>query len=220
MSFGLCNAPTTFMHVTNDVFRPFLDDFLIQYLDNILIFSGTWDEHVRHIKKVLDTSQREKLYVKIFKCEFGKTALAYLGHIVGGGQLQIDPSNIDVIVNWHEPKSVFEIQSFLGAVQYWRRFISKFSFITTPFHALISVKNTFQWGGKKHKCFDTFKENISTTPILALSNIQKPFEIETNANGYAMGPVFMQYRKPICYHSETSLSIQYLMVSSPGTIRK
>jgi hypothetical protein len=99
MSFGLCNAPTTFMPVTNDVFRPFLDDFLILYLEDILIFSGTWDEHVRHIKKVLDTLQREKLYVKLSKCEFGKTALVYLGHIVGGGQLQIDPSNIDVIVN-------------------------------------------------------------------------------------------------------------------------
>jgi hypothetical protein len=109
MSFGLCNAPTTFMCVMNDVFRPFLDDFVIVYLDDILIFSGTWDEHVRHVKQVLDTLQREKLYVKLSKCEFGKTALVYLGHIVGGGQLKIDPSKIDVIVNWPEPKSVTEI---------------------------------------------------------------------------------------------------------------
>jgi hypothetical protein len=108
MPFGLCNAPTTFMRVMNDVFRPFLDDFVIVYLDDILIFSGTWDEHVRHVKQVLDTLQREKLYVKLSKCEFGKT---YLGHIVGGGQLKIDPSKIDVIVNWPEPKSVTEIQA-------------------------------------------------------------------------------------------------------------
>jgi hypothetical protein len=191
MSFGLCNAPTTFMHVTNDVFRPFLDDFLILYLDNILIFSGTWDEHVRHVKKVLDTLQREKLYVKFSKCEFGKTTLVYLGHIVGGGQLKIDRSNIHVIVNWPELKSVTEIQGFLGEVQYWRRFISNFSLIETPLHALINVKNNFQWGGKKQKYFDTLKENISTTPILALSNIQQPFEIKTNASGYTMGEVLM-----------------------------
>jgi len=191
MSFGLCNAPTTFMRVTNDVFRPFLDDFLILYLDDILIFSGTWDEHVRHVKKVLDTLQREKLYVKFSKCEFGKTTLVYLGHIVGGGQLKIDPSNIHVIVNWPEPKSVTEIQGFLGEVQYWRRFISNFSLIETPLHALINVKNNFQWGGKKQKYFDTLKENISTTPILALSNIQQPFEIKTNASGYTMGEVLM-----------------------------
>jgi hypothetical protein len=82
MSFGICNAPTTFMHVMNDVFRPFLDDFVIVYLYDILFFSGTWDEHVRHVKKVLDTFQRETLYVKMSKCEFGKTTLVYLGHIV------------------------------------------------------------------------------------------------------------------------------------------
>jgi hypothetical protein len=109
MSFGLCNTPTTFMRVMNDVFRPFLDDFVIVYLDDILIFTGTWGEHVRHVRQVLDTLQRENLYVKMSKCEFGKTALVYLGHIVGGGQLKIDPFKIDVIVNWSETKSVTEV---------------------------------------------------------------------------------------------------------------
>jgi hypothetical protein len=109
MPFRICNAPTTFMHVMNDVFRPFIDDFVIVYLDDILVFSGTWDEHVRHVKEILDNFQREKLYVKLSKCEFGKIALVYLGHIVGGGQLKIDPSKVDVIVNWLEPKSVNEV---------------------------------------------------------------------------------------------------------------
>jgi hypothetical protein len=106
MPFGLCNASVNFMSVMNNVFRPFLDNFVIVYLDNILIFSGTWDEHVRHVKKVMDNLKRENLYVKLFKCEFGKTALVYLGHIVGGGQLKIDPSKIDVILNWPETKNV------------------------------------------------------------------------------------------------------------------
>jgi hypothetical protein len=91
---------------------------VIVYLDEILIFSGTWDEHVRHVNKVLDTLQREKMYVKFSKCEFGKTILVYLGHIVGGGKLKMDPSKIDVIVNWPEPKSVSKIQIFLGVVQH------------------------------------------------------------------------------------------------------
>jgi hypothetical protein len=82
---------------------------VIVCLDDILVFSGTLDEHVRHVKKVLDTLQRETLYVKLSKCEFGKTARVYLGHIVGGGQLKNDPSKIDVIVNWPEPKSVIEV---------------------------------------------------------------------------------------------------------------
>jgi hypothetical protein len=118
MSFGLYNALTNFMRVMNDVFIPFLDEFVIVYLDEILFFSRTWDEHVRHVNKVLDTLQREKLYVKLSKCEFGKTSLVYLCHIVGGGQLKIDPSKIDVIVNWPKPKSVIEVQIFLVVVQY------------------------------------------------------------------------------------------------------
>jgi hypothetical protein len=116
MSFGLCNPPETFMHVMNEVFRTFLDDFVIVYLDDILYFSRIWDEHVRHVKQILDTLQREKLYVKMSKCEFGKIALMFVGHIVGGGQLKIDPSKIEVIVNWPEPKSVTRIRSFLGEV--------------------------------------------------------------------------------------------------------
>ena len=102
----------------NEVFKPILDDCVIVYLDDILVFSETWDEHVRHVKQVLDTLQREKLYVKMSKCEFGKTTLVYLGHIVGGGQLKIDPSKIEVIVKWHEPESETEIWRFLGVVQY------------------------------------------------------------------------------------------------------
>jgi hypothetical protein len=91
----------------------------------------------------------------------------------------------------------------LGAIQYWRRFIPNFSFIESPLHALTSVKNPFQWEGKQQKSFYILKENISTAPILALSNIQQSFEIKTDANRYSMGSVLMQYRKPICYHSKT-----------------
>jgi hypothetical protein len=117
--------------------------------------------------------------------------------------LRIDPSKIDVIVNWPEHKSVTEVRSFLGAVQYRRRFISNFSFIVAPLHALTSVKNTFQWGGKQQKAFNTLKEKISTTPVLALLNLQQSFEIETDDSGYTMGAILIQYHKPNCYHSET-----------------
>jgi hypothetical protein len=110
--------------------------------------------------------------VKMSKCEFGKTALVYLAHIVGGGKLNIDPSKIEVIVKWPEPKSVTEIRSFLGAIQYWRSFIPNFSFIAAPLHALTSVKNTFQWEGRQQKAFNILKENINTAPVLALSNPQ------------------------------------------------
>jgi hypothetical protein len=192
MPFGLCNAPATFMWVMNDVFRPFIDDFFIVYLDDILIFSKTWDDHVKHVKQVLDVLKKEKLYLKMSKCEFGKTSLVYLGYIVGGGKLKIDPSKVEVIVNWPKPNSATEVRSFLGVVQYWRKFIANFSFIASPLHALTSVKQVFQWGGKQQKSFDTLKEKINTAPVLALPYLQQPFEIETDASGYAMGAVLMQ----------------------------
>lgn len=94
MSFRLCSSPATFKRVMNDVLRPLLDDFVIVYLDDILIFSKTCEEHVKHVKQTLDVLKKEKFYLKMSKCEFGKTSLIYLGHIVGGGELKIDPQKL------------------------------------------------------------------------------------------------------------------------------
>jgi len=157
MPFGLTNAPATFMKLMNDVLRHFLDDFVILYLDDILIFSKTWEEHLKNVKKTLDVLKREKNYVKLSKCEFGKTSLNYLGHIVGGGELKIDPYKVPIIINWPKPKSPTKVRSFLGEAQYWRKFISKFSLIAAPLNALTGLNKVFQWGGKQQKSFDTLK---------------------------------------------------------------
>ena len=175
MPFGLTNAPATFMRVMNDVVRPFIDDFVIVYLDDIIVFNKTWEEHSKHVKQTLDVLKKENLYVKLSKCEFGKTSLNYLGHIVGGGELKIDPSKVEVIVNWPKPKSATEVRSFLGAAQYWRKFIANFSLIAAPLHALTGLNKVFHWGGKQQKAFDTLKEKISTTPVLTLLDLQRPF---------------------------------------------
>jgi hypothetical protein len=111
MPFGLCNAPATFMRVMNGVLRPFLDDCVID-LDDIL--SKSREEHVKYVKQVLDVLRKEKLFLKMSKCEFGKTSLIYLGHIVGGGELKIDPSKVKVILEWPKPNNVTEVRSFLG----------------------------------------------------------------------------------------------------------
>ena len=113
-SFGICNALVNFMCVMNDVFRTSIDGFVIVYLDDILVFSKSWEEHVKHVNLVLDTLKKERLYVNLLKCEFGKNSLVYLGHIIGGGQLKIDPSKVDVTENFPKPTYATEVGSFLG----------------------------------------------------------------------------------------------------------
>ena len=98
---------------------------------------------------------------------------------------------------------MIEVRIFLGAAQYWRKFIANFSSIAAPLHAVTSFKQGLQWGGKKQQAFDTLKKKISSAPILALPNLRQPFEIQTDASNYAMGAVLLQYGKPICFHSET-----------------
>ena len=145
MPFDLTNALATFMRVMNDVLRRFLYDFVIVYLNDILIFNKSRDEHVMHVNKVLDVLRKEQLFLKMSKCEFGKTYLVYLGHIVGGGELKIHPSKVEVILNWTKPNTIIEVRIFLGVAQYWRKFIANFSSIDAPLHALTSVKKVFHW---------------------------------------------------------------------------
>jgi hypothetical protein len=172
MPFVICNALATFMRVMNDVLRPFLDDCVIVYLDDILIFRKSCEERVKHVKQILDVLKKENLFLKMSKCEFGNTSLVYLGHIVGGGQLKIDPSKVKFIVHWTKITNVIEVRIFLGATQYWRKFISNFSSIVAPLHVVTSIKKVFQWGGKKQKYFDALKERISSTPVLSLPDLR------------------------------------------------
>ena len=144
MPFRLFNAPTTFMRVMSDVFHPIIDDFGIVYLDDFLVFSKSWDNHIIHVKKVFDILRKDKHFVKMSKCEFAKTSLVYLGYVVGNGQLKVDPAKVECIVKWPKPSTVIEVKSFLGAIQYWREFIANFSYIASPLHALTSTKTTFQ----------------------------------------------------------------------------
>jgi hypothetical protein len=203
MTFGLCNASATFMRVMNDVLRSFPDDCVIVYLDEILIFRKYREEHGMHVNKVLDVLKKEFFFVNMSKCEFGKTSLVYLGHIVGGGELEIDPSKVKVILDWPKPNNVIEVRIFLGASQYWRKFIANLYSIATPLHTVTSIKQVFQWGGKQRKYFDALKEKISSSPVLSLPNLRQPFEIQIDASNYAMGVVLLQHGKLICFHSET-----------------
>jgi hypothetical protein len=156
------------MRLMNEVLRPFLDDFVIVYLDDILIFSKTWEEHVIHVGKIFDVLLQHDLKLNMKKCEVARCDLIYLGFIVGRGELKIDPQKVRVILEWPQPKNVTEVRSFVGACQYVRKFIRNFSMIAAPLHGLTKASAKFVWEAEHVDAFKTLKRKITTAPVLAL----------------------------------------------------
>ncbi|KAH9291640.1 hypothetical protein KI387_043172, partial [Taxus chinensis] len=162
----------------------------------------TFEEHIDHLHQVLQVLKENQLVLNEKKCEFSQQSLVFLGHVVGDGELRIDPTKIEAIQNWPTPSSLTETRSFVGAVQYLRKFIKNFSSIAVHLHSVTTRGKDFDWGKKQHIAFESFKYKISHAPVLALPNLQLPFEVETDVSDYVMGVVLLQGGRPICYHSE------------------
>ena len=132
MSFGLTNAPAAFMDMMNRVFKEYLDQFVVVFIDDILIYSKSREDHEHHLKLVLQRLREHKLYAKLKKCEFWLEEVAFIGHVVSKHGGSDDPAKIEAIQSWEQPKSVTEVRSFLGLADYYRRFVEGFSQIATP----------------------------------------------------------------------------------------
>ena len=118
MSFGLTNAPTSFMDFMHRVFQPYLDQLVVVFMDDILIYSKSEEDHEGHLRIVLQTLREHQLYAKFSKCEFWLTEVGFLGHVVSASGISVNPKKVEAIMSWERPKSVFEIRSFLGLVGY------------------------------------------------------------------------------------------------------
>ena len=132
MPFGLTNAPATFMDLMNRVFRPYMDQFVVVFIDDILVYSRDEQEHEQHLKIVLQTLREKKLYAKLSKCDFWLKEVSFLGHIVSAEGIRVDPAKIEAIINWKPPQSVTKVRSFLGLAGYYRKFVKGFSVIASP----------------------------------------------------------------------------------------
>jgi hypothetical protein len=145
MPFRLANAPAAFMDMMNRVFKEFLDQFVVVFIDNILIYSKSQEEHEEHLRIVLQKLRDEKLYVKFSKCEFWLENISFLGHVISKEGITVDPRKIEAVVNWERPSNVHEIRSFLGLAGYYRRFVEGFSKLSSPLTALTKKKARFEW---------------------------------------------------------------------------
>jgi hypothetical protein len=155
MSFGLTNAPAYFMYLMNNVFMEYLDKFVVVFIDDILIFSKTMEEHEDHLRLVLEKLRSIQLYTKFSKCEFWLTEVTFLGHVISAGGVSVDPGKVNDVLNWMPPTTISKIQSFLGLAGYYRRFIKDFSKIAKPMTKLLEKNKAFAW---TQECQASFKE--------------------------------------------------------------
>jgi len=145
MPFGLTNAPATFCNLMNDVLYEFLDDFVVVYLDDIVVFSRSMNEHVVHLSRVLSRLREHKLFVKKEKCDFASAEIMFLGHLVSVDQVRMDPMKVQAIVEWAAPATVSDLRSFLGLANYYRRFIKDYSKVAAPLSDLLKKNWKWNW---------------------------------------------------------------------------
>ncbi|KAI3825144.1 hypothetical protein L1987_06620 [Smallanthus sonchifolius] len=199
MPFGLTNAPAVFMDLMNRVCKPYLDKFVIVFINDILIYSKTKSDHEQHLRLVLDLLRKEKLYAKFSKYEFWLKEVQFLGHIVNEKGIHVDAAKIEDVKNWNAPKNPTEVRSFIGLAGYLRRFISNFSKIVVPLTALTHKGKPYEWGPKQEEVFQTLKQKLCNAPILTLPNGNDDLVIYCDASNQGLGCVLMQRGKVIAY---------------------
>ena len=157
VSFGLTNAPAYFMNMMNKVFMDELDKFVVVFIDDILVYSPTAEEHEHHLRTVLDKLAQHQLYAKFSKCEFWLQGVAFLGHVLSAEGVAVDPAKIEAVKEWDQPRNMTEVRSFLGLAGYYRRFIENFSKIAHPMTNLLKKTKEFEWMPECEQSFQKLK---------------------------------------------------------------
>ena len=192
MPFGLTNAPATFQNLMNDVLREYLDQFVIVYLDDILIYSKNETEHVEHVMLVFNKLRSAGLFCKAEKCEFHKPEVEFLGYVMSSEGVKMDPSKVACIRSWPPPTSVKELQVFLGFANFYRRFIKNYAIVTAPLTTLLKKDVLWNFHTAALQAFETLKSAFITAPILMHFDPSLKIVIETDASDYALGAILSQ----------------------------
>ncbi|GKB21442.1 putative reverse transcriptase domain-containing protein [Tanacetum coccineum] len=201
MPFGLTNAPVVFMDLMNRVCKPYLDKFVIVFIDDILIYSRNKEEYANHLRIILELLKKEKLYAKFSKCDFWIHIVQFLGYLIDSQGLHVDPAKIEAVKNWTSPTTPTEIRQFLGLADYYRRFIEGFSNIAKSLTELTQKNKKYIWGEDQESAFQLLKQKLCEAPILALPEGNDNFIIYCDASHQGLGAVLIQRDKVIAYAS-------------------
>ena len=195
LPMGLTNAPATFQHLMNHTFREFLDRCVLVFLDDIVVYSRTLDDHVRDVRAVLQRLQDAGLFAKKSKCELFMHEIEFLGHHVGRDGLRVMQDKVDAVQKWPVPQNVGELRSFLGLAGYYRRFVQGFSRLAAPLHELTHTADgrAYRWQPELHQAaFDRLKQALREAPVLALPDPDRQYVVNTDASDFATGAVLQQ----------------------------
>jgi hypothetical protein len=189
------------MYLMNSIFLSELDRFVMVFIDDILVYAECKNEHEEHLRIVLTRLREHKLYAKFSKCEFWLKEVQFLGHILSKNGISVDSSNVQQVMEWKAPTSVLEIRSFLGLAGYYRCFIPDLSKIAKPMTQLLEKNSQFAWEAECESAFRTLQTLLTTMPVLAQPDIEKPFDVLCDALGIGLGCVLMQDGKVVAYAS-------------------
>ena len=222
MPFGLTNAPATFQRLMNSVMSEFIFSILLVYLDDLLVFSSTFEKHLTALRMVLERLRAVGVRLNPEKCEFAKERVNFLGHVVSASGISTDPSKVSAVMDWPTPKTVKEVRSFLGLASYYRRFVAEFSRIARPLHALYPKVHELYpkdrhvgetkplgalWTPECQEAFLRLKMALTTAPVLGHPDFREPFTLEVDASREGLGAVLSQQqdgrKKVIAYASRT-----------------
>jgi hypothetical protein len=182
MSFGLTNAPAYFMYLMNKMFMEYLDKFVVVFIDDILIFSKTEEEHEKHLRMVLQKLRSNQLCAKFSKYEFWLTKVAFLGHVISIGGVSVNLSKVKDVLNWMPLMNASEIWSFLELTGYYRWFIEDFSKIAKPMTRLLEKNKDFDWTEECQASFEEFKKRVTSALVLILPDITQKLDIYCDAS--------------------------------------
>ncbi|KAI2652387.1 Transposon Tf2-9 polyprotein [Labeo rohita] len=193
MPFGLANSPSNYQAFVNDVFRDMLNRWVIVYIDDILIYSNTFTDHVQHVRTVLQRLIQHKLYAKEEKCQFHQESVAFLGYMISPEGVAMDETKVNAVHNWPLPKTLKELQRFLGFSNFYHRFIRNFSTVAALLTAMVKRGNTrLNWSSDALRAFQDLRQRFTTAPILRYPDPQQPFIVKVDASSTGVGAVLSQ----------------------------